>query len=63
MPIKPDSPAFKELMLQIETDLLALARLRMLLAEDDETGLRRELRRCQPSTAGPRNRLDGSPVD
>jgi hypothetical protein len=33
--MRPDSPAFKALMLQIESDLLWLARWRTLLTEGD----------------------------
>ena len=35
MPIAPDSPEFKQLMLNIEVDLFSLTRMRLLLAEDD----------------------------
>jgi hypothetical protein len=34
MPIAPDSQEFKRLMLQVETELLALARIRLLLSDD-----------------------------
>jgi hypothetical protein len=40
----PESPEFKQLMLQIGDDLMAMARLRGLLAENDEAQLQRELR-------------------
>jgi hypothetical protein len=43
MPLNPDSPEFKQLMEQIDRDLLAMARLRVLLTENDEAGLHREL--------------------
>jgi hypothetical protein len=49
----PNTPPFKRLMLQIEMDLFAFARLRLLLAEDDPTELLREL--PLPTRRTPRN--------
>jgi hypothetical protein len=47
---RPDSPQFKQLMLQIEMDLFALARWQLLLPEDDTADLPPLTRRT------PRNR-------